>query len=209
MEKAGINFTPKYKYAELATELENNAASFAAFKNHDEQEQLTKLLVDSEGKPRTFSEFKKVAKPITDEYNITWLQTEYDQSIAQSQMAIKWQGFAEAADIFPNLEYRATMDGRVRDSHKALNGTVRPIKDPFWNTYYPPNGWNCRCTVIQTDKAVTKPPKGIEPDKGFDHNSGKDGKLFAEPNGYTEGISKKDKNNVVKQGDALLKSTKK
>ncbi|HRI27969.1 MAG TPA: PBECR2 nuclease fold domain-containing protein [Chitinophagales bacterium] len=33
--------------------------------------------------------------------------------------------------------------------HAPINGVILPVNHPFWNTYYPPNGWNCRCDVIQ------------------------------------------------------------
>ena len=31
-----------------------------------------------------------------------------------------------------------------------------PVDDAFWNTYYPPNGYNCRCTVVQTSERTTR-----------------------------------------------------
>ena len=30
------------------------------------------------------------------------------------------------------------------------------MDDDFWNTYYPPNGYNCRCTVVQTSERTTR-----------------------------------------------------
>ncbi len=34
-------------------------------------------------------------------------------------------------------------------NYKELNGITLPKNDAFWNEYYPPNGWRCRCTVVQ------------------------------------------------------------
>lgn len=206
MQQAGVSFKDTWKYKELATYLRENAGEFAAFKNHAEQRELAKLMLDENGKPRTFSQFKKAARPITEQYNINWLQTEYNQATAQSQMAIKWEGFKEDADLYPNLEYRAVQDKRTRDEHAKMHGIVLPINDPFWNTNYPPNGWGCRCTVVQTDKKVRKPKTDIEPDKGFDHNSGKDRKLFADKNGYTENVSAKERSAIKREAKKLLKN---
>jgi len=34
-----------------------------------------------------------------------------------------------------------------RDAHEKINGTLLHRDDPFWQTNYPPNGWNCHCKV--------------------------------------------------------------
>ena len=66
-------------------------------------------------------------------------------------MAAKWERFAQDGDRY-NLQYRTIGDDRVREEHAGLDGITLPIDDPFWHTYYPPNGWNCRCTVVQVLK---------------------------------------------------------
>lgn len=35
-----------------------------------------------------------------------------------------------------------------RPHHLALNGVVQPAESDFWQRYYPPNGWGCRCRVV-------------------------------------------------------------
>ena len=50
------------------------------------------------------------------------------------------------------LQYRTAGDERVREDHALLHETTLPASDPFWDKYYPPNGWNCRCTVVQVRK---------------------------------------------------------
>ena len=111
-------------------------------------------------------------------------------------MARKWNGFEENKDQYPNLEYRAVMDSKTRDEHRRLNGTILPINHPFWKSYYPPNGWGCRCSVVQTDKKRFKPDSiaGVKPDKGFDFNAGIEKKLFSDSAGYYE-VSGKSKIN--------------
>lgn len=38
-------------------------------------------------------------------------------------------------------------------SDAALHGVTLPIDDPFWEQFTPPNGWNCRCSVVQVRKS--------------------------------------------------------
>ncbi len=191
----------------LASALRENAAVFAAFKAHQEKATLTKLLLDDAGVRRSWNDFKKLAAPITETYNKTWLETEYNQAVSSAEMAKKWAGFAENADMYPNLEYRAVMDGHARPEHLAMNGMIAPIDDPVWDTWYPPNDWGCRCSVTQTDKKPFSPPDiaGVAPGAGFDFNPGKDKKLFAESAGYYD-QDKKTSKMINKEAGTLLKN---
>ena len=71
---------------------------------------------------------------------------------ASAQMAAKWEGFRQDGDRY-NLQYRTAGDNHVRPEHAALDRVTLPITDTFWESYYPPNGWNCRCTVVQVRKS--------------------------------------------------------
>jgi hypothetical protein len=78
-----------------------------------------------------------------------------------------------------------------------MNGITLPIDDPFWDSYYPPNGWNCRCTVVQVRKAkypATDPAEAQERAKNatasdrrgmFRFNPGKEQATFPRYNPYT------------------------
>ncbi|OBY75910.1 phage head morphogenesis protein [Acinetobacter gyllenbergii] len=76
----------------------------------------------------------------------------------------KWLHQQRNKDKRPYLEYMAINDSRVRPSHLALDGVIRHIDDPFWKTYYPPNGYRCRCTTrALTEKQAQS--KGVTPDE--------------------------------------------
>lgn len=66
-------------------------------------------------------------------------------------MAARWHDIEKDGDRY-DLQYRTANDGKVREEHALLHNTTLPVSDPFWDKYYPPNGWNCRCTVLQVRK---------------------------------------------------------
>jgi SPP1 gp7 family putative phage head morphogenesis protein len=74
------------------------------------------------------------------------LKTIYDTNIQTAYSVGRYR--AQVADSSrPFWEYVAVMDARTRPAHAALNGSVFPSDDPFWSSFYPPNGWRCRCRV--------------------------------------------------------------
>lgn len=93
----------------------------------------------------------------------------------------RYRQMMEVADSRPYWQYSAINDSRTRPTHAALNGKVFPFDHPFWRTWYPPNGFRCRCGVVtlsqsemERDKltAETNDPTGrliepIDPKTGY------------------------------------------
>ena len=76
------------------------------------------------------------------------------------------------------FEYFAVGDARTRPTHDAQDGVTAPATSDFWNHWYPPNGYNCRCSVIplydEPEPSERKEPRwDLNPDKGFDFNPGR------------------------------------
>lgn len=169
------SFIDKAQIAML--ELRRNVNVFSAFKNHANILELTESLVKPDGSKLTFAEFKKLAKPISEKYYDHWLKAEYNYAQRAATSAAQWQKFIDKNAM---LEYKTIGDGRVRDEHRKLHGTILPATHPFWTLYYPPNGWNCRCFVRQRPSDTTPVPPGEIPDvnKMFRNNVGITSQIF-------------------------------
>jgi SPP1 gp7 family putative phage head morphogenesis protein len=168
----------------LVTEMKKNLYTFASAKNYAQLETLNKMLYYQDGGLRPFNEYSQLAKGINRQYNKNWLQAEYQTARTAGQMAKKWQRIQDDKDLFPNLKYRTVGDDLVRDEHAVLNGIIRPVDDAFWGTHYPPNGWRCRCDVVQTAEDVTSTKVAIEPNPDFVGNVGKDEEIFSKNNKF-------------------------
>lgn len=175
--------------------LEQNIFIFSGFKTHAELEQVNNLLRDSDGNIVPFDKFKYEVTKLGKKVNHAHLQAEYNMAVQSAQMASKWKDFEKHKDI-ANLQYRTANDEKVRAEHAALNGITLPFDDKFWNNYYPPLGWNCRCTVVEVLKdrypetntneaikagefATSKPAQKI-----FRFNPGKVEKIFPPKHPY-------------------------
>jgi len=75
------------------------------------------------------------------------LRTIFDANLRVSYAAGHWTQFEATKAERPYLRYVAVMDDRTRPEHAALHNLCLPVDHPFWKTWAPPNGWNCRCTL--------------------------------------------------------------
>ena len=169
---------------------------FSGIKTFHELNEAFPSLLDENGNRKPFERFLNDVQKINDTYNSHYLRAEYNFVQSSAQMAAKWEQFAEDGDRY-NLQYRTAGDDKVRPAHAALNGVTLPPSDPFWQTYYPPNGWNCRCTVVQVrkskypvtphDEAMKRGEEALQDDtKGIFHfNPGIQQKTIPDYNPYT------------------------
>lgn len=187
----------------MLNQLEYNMGVFSAFKNHSQINEMVALLKDENGKLRSFKDFKTEALKIDNTYNKRWLRVEYNHAISSARAARKWQDIQRTKHIYPNLQYKSITDDRTRELHKNWNGIILPVDHPFWNTHFPPNDWECRCTSKRTDKKIDT--KGLEVDNmpklpsSFNHNTGKTGKVFTEDHPYFDTKDKAKVNAYAKR----------
>lgn len=169
---------------DLLKHFEYNVAIFSGAKTHQQVVDMTRE-VFKDGVKQSFSDFKTAAGSIFDTYNKDWLKTEFNMAHQQAIFGRKWTDIQSNKDIFPKLKYVTTGDGRVRPDHVRLDGIVRPVDDPFWSRYYPPNDWGCRCNIEQitedespvTDDSVLSAVDYV-PAPLFDGNVGIDKMIF-------------------------------
>lgn len=125
---------------------------FSGMKTFHELNEAFPSLLDENGNRKPFERFLNDVQKIDSTYNRNYLRAEYNFVQASAGMAARWESFMEDGDRY-NLQYRTQKDNKVRPEHSALDGVTLPPSDPFWQEYFPPNGWNCRCTVVQVRKS--------------------------------------------------------
>lgn len=169
---------------------------FSGMKAFHELHEAFPSLLDENGNRKSFERFLNDVQSIDATYNANYLRAEYNFVAASAEMAARWEQFMADGDRY-NLQYRTQADDKVRPEHAALDRVTLPPSDPFWEEFYPPNGWNCRCTVVQVrkskypvtphdeamrlgDEALQRDSKGI-----FRFNPGIERKSVPDYNPYT------------------------
>ena len=98
---------------------------------------------------------KMMTDPLTGEArpvqlgSVRRLRIIFDTNIRIAYARGRWQAIKRLAHMRPWLRYVAILDERTRPEHARWHGTILRWDHPFWQTHYPPCGWNCRCTVQQ------------------------------------------------------------
>lgn len=185
----------------LKSYLDQDAFVFSGLKTHTQLAQARSLLKDDKGAIKPYTEFQKDITRLNNSYNKLYLEAEYEFAVQSAQSADQWSNLNSDTDRYW-LQYRTAQDERVREDHAILAGTTLPKDDPFWDKYYPPNGWRCRCVAVEVlarnntlsdsaeaqkkgEQATTAIGKsGKNKLEMFRFNPGKQQKLFPPKNSY-------------------------
>lgn len=159
---------------------------------------LYKAIADGE----TFEQFKKRIPDVIRDQNWSGVRLEfiYRTNVQSAYMAGRYAQQSRAVKTRPYWQYSAVNDKRTRPAHAAMHGKIFPADSPVWDTWYPVNGYRCRCTVKSLSERQLKsrgltvekedptgklfeprdkdgnklPARHLMPDPGFSRNTGKE-----------------------------------
>lgn len=163
------------------TQMQRNLYKFSGAKSTVVLQEINQILQ----KEQPWKQFLSEVLKLNPKYNKNYLQAEWQTANQSAKHAKDWLYYKENVALYPNLTYKTQNDEKVRDAHILLNGVVAPIGSDFWKSHYPPNGWRCRCYVVQTAEKPwneDKIPKLDDKEfpKEFRINTGESGQVFSE-----------------------------
>ncbi|MFA5688586.1 MAG: phage minor head protein [Kiritimatiellales bacterium] len=172
-----------FDYRDVWNEEHAHAFTVAKATTLDVLESVRGAVDDSLANGKTFQEFKKNLQPELE--RLGWwgkkeavdpkdgvakkvqlgsphrLKTIYQTNMRTARAAGKWEKIERTKALLPYLRYSLGPSEKHRPEHAALEGTILPADDPWWNSYMPPNGWGCKCWVQQLSEAQAERAGGV------------------------------------------------
>lgn len=205
LKNKGLKLT--FNYDELLKEAHDKAFTVAKITRADLLNDIHESLTNAMKSGENFNTWKKniiptlkkkgwwgekeIVNPATGEVKKVVIDSRRLKTIYSTNMRVAYQKYRYKQMMELPLStfwmYRSALLENTRDSHRKLHGTVLPRDHAFWNTNYPPNDWNCKCTVTAHskrdlekrgiyDKVVTGKVKDIA-SKDWAYNVGKTSNL--------------------------------
>ncbi len=193
------------EFDELAEQMRARGFYVSGLNRLDQVEAVQASLFSSLSDGETFETWKSKIPEIIAQQNWsgTRLEMIYRTNVQSAYMAGRYAQMTrpEVLKARPYWRYSAINDGRTRPAHRAMDGRVFPADHPVWDTWYPPNGYRCRCGVdtlsareaardgltVETEDPTGElfepvdfrtgnrmPARPLMPDSGFLRNIGKE-----------------------------------
>lgn len=175
--------------------MRSNIHRFGTDKTQAQIFQLNQIIKSPE--VNTFGKFRERALKVFPNYNERWLETEFDQAQATSQMAARQKEMMNNQDIAPYWRLVAVLDDGTTLICRSLDDKVFRKDDADAWRFLPPNHWKCRSDaedvledyegeVSTMADAVGADPDGFErmQRSGHDVNWGDEKAVFSNTQGY-------------------------
>ena len=155
----------------------------------------------------TFADFQKSVKAGDIDINLPKhrLDNIFRTNIQGAYGRGRWYQQQANKDERPYLMRDGINDSRQRDSHRALDGIIRPIDDPFWQTHYPPDDFRCRCVARSLTKEQAQ-AKGITVDDDLPNVNPQNG-FGGTPAQYTNRMTTLVNNKIAELAIAYYKQS--
>lgn len=140
------------EFAKLSAEAKVKAFAVSGIARGDELTTVFEAIRRAIDQGTTLADFKKECGAIFERRGWTGKRTWRVDNIFRTniQTAYNVGKYKRLKDsgLFPYWQYSAINDRRTRPTHLAMDGRVWPADHPTWDTWFPPNGYRCRCSVI-------------------------------------------------------------
>lgn len=184
---------PDVYYGELQGLARSITFSVAGLSKLDQLQQVSDSLADTMDSGTTFAEWKRTLLKSPDALALPShrLDNIFRTNIQGMYARGAWEKIERNRDSRPYLMYSAINDSRTRPHHATMDGVVAAVDDPVWESWYPPSGYRCRCSVIslsekkaaafrerdeqrlRDDPQLLTERLNARPDKGWDYHPGK------------------------------------
>ena len=185
----GRKALPKDVYMKLDDEARAKAFTVSGYTALEVLQEFSDALADAVEQGKTKDDFLKemntfLADRGYEAMNPWKSDTIFRTNIQSAYNAGHYQSMTspETLRLRPYWQYDAVNDAHTRPSHLAMDGRVFPADSEVWNTWFPPNGFRCRCTVKTLSKRQVEArglkveqtaPEGLMPDPHFSTNPAK------------------------------------
>jgi uncharacterized protein with gpF-like domain len=181
---ANKGLTPSFSWRDVEPEEHGIAFTVAKAMQADVLQDIRDAVQAAIDEGKTFAQFQRELRPLLEEKG-WWgrremvdpltgetrtvqlgsprrLKTIYRANLRSARAAGQWERIRRTARALPYLLYQLGPSERHRPHHEAKEGLVLPADDPFWATWFPPNGWGCKCWVRQITSAEAE-RRGVDP----------------------------------------------
>jgi len=193
------------QFRQLSVEAKTRAFAVSGIAKGDELATVMQAIQKAIDNGTTLADFKNDCADIFEKRGWTgksaWRVDNIFRTNIQTAYSVgRYNQMQDVKKSRPYWQYNAVNDRRTRPTHAAMHGKVFPADHPFWDTWYPPCGYRCRCGVVtlsknnieddnltvETDDPTGKliepvnpvtrekmPARLLMPDPGFANNPGK------------------------------------